>query len=772
LPDLFGVHPCFTFTTADTVADRREAARVAGFNTEAALKERFKSSKSLLEKALRHGFVEPRTVVCLLTGIAGSGKTHTKHLLFRKDPPKDRTSTPIAVRPVQAVKVCKTGEQFQEVNIDELDKAVANEIAAGIHLENRTFLLCATCFGSQVEGEVIGISPPSPLPSNSLSTSALHTPHYGATLRAPLSKSTPDNQRTWCCSFCHKHESEVEEATRLGLDNTVHLISTASEPQQLLSGELIYLLDSGGQIEFLEVLPAFLQRMTVCLFVIKLSERLNEYPKIEYFEDGKSVGEPSTCAFTNEEMLMRCVQTIQSQCVLADGNATEASKVVVVGTHRDLEDLCPESREEKNQKLLSLFSPAFDKRLVFRGEDMKEIIFPVNAKTPSSQDHQVASELTKVISNAASTMKPRKTPIRWFKLEQHLQKLARDQGTRILHRKECLKVARLLHLSEKDFDAALDHLASYCVIHYYWLLLPNVVFIDPQFLPGKISELVRYHYQLRYYPHVHRATEGELKLRKFRNEGCITVKLLQKFPEGYTTFFTAADLLKLMKDRLIVAQLINNDEYFMPCLLPTMEPDKIEQCRQKSSSSPAAALAIVFSRKRRWVPHGIFCSLVAFLQSSENSSSWNLSVSPNDSTKPLCLKRNCIEFEFPENVPGAITLVDAFSHFEVYVNAPQDVSVAFCPLIWHALFRGIERAKETLQYHALREPQRAFLCKHGSDCYTRPPHLAFPCDRLNYLRCEIEHDTDYGHLTEETLVWFPELRGIQRDHVAILHPYS
>ena len=114
---------------------------------------------------------------------------------------------------------------------------------------------------------------------------------------------------------------------------------------------------------------------------------------------------------------------------------------------------------------------------------------------------------------------------------------------------------------------------------------------------------------------------------------------------------------------------------------------------------PAAALAIVFSRQRRWVPHGIFCSLVAFLQSSDNSSSWRLSVCPNNSTKPLCLTRNCIKFLFPANAPGTITLVDAFSHFEVYINAPHNACVDSCPSIWGTLFRGIEKAKENLHYH-------------------------------------------------------------------------
>ena len=51
-------------------------------------------------------------------------------------------------------------KQFQEVNTDELDKVLANEIAAGVRLEKRTSLLCVTCF----ESESAGISPQPHLP--------------------------------------------------------------------------------------------------------------------------------------------------------------------------------------------------------------------------------------------------------------------------------------------------------------------------------------------------------------------------------------------------------------------------------------------------------------------------------------------------------------------------------------------------------------------------------------------------------------------------------
>ena len=95
-----------------------------------------------------------------------------------------------------------------------------------------------------------------------------------------------------------------------------------------------------------EVIPAFLQHTLVCLLVTKLSEMLSEHPKMEYFVNGKPVDEPTLCPFTNEQMLMHCVQTIQTQCTHQESSANQGSKLVMVGTHRDLAGQCLESAEE------------------------------------------------------------------------------------------------------------------------------------------------------------------------------------------------------------------------------------------------------------------------------------------------------------------------------------------------------------------------------------------------------------------------------------------
>ena len=699
---------------------------------------RLRKSKSLLEEALKHGYVESQTLVCLLIGVAGAGKTHTKHLLLRRDPPEPRNSTSIAVRPVRAIRVSTQDGHLKEITPDELDAILAGIVARGVSLKKSSKLCCYT------------------KTKNRKASSGIKKPRSISIEDLPYRSTSHKERCCYCCLPPPSHnidaepqgntnlDFELKEITNSSLNETARHIATTSEPNHL-KFDWVYLIDSGGQIEFLEILPGFLQHTLVCLFVMNLSQKLSEYPKIEYFENGKPVGEPMICPFTNEEMFMRCVQTIQTQCTHHDGSTNPESKLVMVGTHRDKENECSESREEKNQRLRSNLCPEFNQRLVFRGQEMKELVFPINAKNPCHQDDEVAERITEVIWNAASSLKPRKTPISWFKFEQLIQKLAQDYGRKVLHIDECLQVSKSLHLSENELHAALDHLAKFGVIHYYWHLLPHVVFVDTQFLLDKISEVVKYHYHLRHGADSHSPIAGELSA--FRNEGCITLKLLDQFPKNYTRFFQSSDFLKLMNDRLIVTQFISSGKYFMPCLLRTMKSEEVDQYRASSSASGVAPLAIHFSCG--WVPHGVFCSLVAYLRSSQSSDPWKLSPCENNPSEPLCLARNCIKFQLPEGAPGSLTLIDAFSHFEVYVNTRRDICVHLCPSIWQTLVEGLQKVAETLKYQLV--PKQAFLCKHNNI----RPHLALPADALDYWKCKLNPDTS-GPLTDEHKLWLPK----------------
>ena len=197
------------------------------------LEARHKLSKSLLEEALKHGFVKCRTVVCLLVGVAGAGKTHIKHILLGDKPPKSRNSTPLAEKPVRAVRVSANCGQLQEVNLDQLDKRVAGTVATADSLKSKTTflhrILHCICFENRIKYNKMGLSSHSNKPQSSIGTS--ERPY--STSHSPKKPPTTSTSHTKC--LCCYADSEVQTITKSLLDETASNITAAT--QQCLDGD-------------------------------------------------------------------------------------------------------------------------------------------------------------------------------------------------------------------------------------------------------------------------------------------------------------------------------------------------------------------------------------------------------------------------------------------------------------------------------------------------------------------------------------------------------
>ena len=506
--------------------------------------------------------------------------------------------------------------------------------------------------------------------------------------------------------------SELDHAkpddTGIG-DDLVKLIMTSScGRRKLLQADRIYLFDSGGQSIFHELLRLFLRRESVTIFVIKLNERLDQHPMIEYYgNEGKLLNRPRVSPLTHEDILKHSFRAVQSQVCAQSEQQKNTPKLLVVGTHRDKEWWCSENRREKNDKLKALLAPAFQKMLLYYGEGIKELIFPVNTKNPGRQDQEVAKQLRKAILSSVSSLESHKTPLRWHLLEMALRRLAASKRRSILSRQECLQVARQLHLSVEELDAAFDHLSQLNLILYYRKLLPRVIFTDLQVVVDKVTELVKYSYTLQGHPDPQRASGGELL--EFRDEGIITLDFLAMFSKHYeSSLLSPSDLVSILEHRLIIAR-VSEGRYFMPSLLLDLPVEHVQQYRVKPSSA-AAPLVVHFPDGV--APSGVFCSLVASLLSPLNPLHWELLPNPSASSRvrPACVARNCIKFKLPGRYPGSVALIDAYTHFEVHVSAPGSVCADVCPHIQIEIFRNLTVAAEAMHYSNLAA-EVAFLCE-------------------------------------------------------------
>jgi len=130
---------------------------------------------------------------------------------------------------------------------------------------------------------------------------------------------------------------------------------------------------------------------------------LDQHPTVEFYHKGELV--TSYPSFhTNQQILKHCIRAIQSQSS-PDRDAT--TRVAVVGTHKDQQDKCSEGLKEKNKELIALLKSKFSSDNLIYYQSLKEMIFPVNAKTPDEEDREVAQQLVKsIIENSSSKAKP------------------------------------------------------------------------------------------------------------------------------------------------------------------------------------------------------------------------------------------------------------------------------------------------------------------------------------------------------------------------------
>ena len=451
----------------------------------------------------------------LVTGAAGSGKTSLKYCLFGKELPSVRCSTALAEAAIRAISREIVGTDLTgwfKVTPDELMAMLGGALKAGVPMEENMLQSGTpeTVFhkwpakGSATDDSKMSTianstakSPPKPTfetteaavhnksSPNSTTDDSKPSKRDDLSVGSPLlasDKSSVAPQRAITTSFSAQVSSAKGEL--------VLLVEKTEGSKRFLELQWIHFIDSGGQPQFHEVLPALIRNTTATIFVMKLSERLDEHPLIELYDDnGHLCGKPFRHAFSNDQILRCCIQTIHSRPSTREGTH---SKILVVGTHRDLEFSCSESRAEKNRKLVDVLTPSLQDQLVYYQLE-SEVIFPINSSTPDEQDHQVCAMIRKQIEDKKYAPPPYKIPVGWFLLGQNIIKASKDG---VISRTACLGIAAALGINAEALTAALEYFDDLNIFLYYPSVLPEIIFSEPQVLLDKVMELVHFSYSL------------------------------------------------------------------------------------------------------------------------------------------------------------------------------------------------------------------------------------------------------------------------------------
>ena len=711
-----------------------------------------------LSEAMKHGHVNVNVVKVIVKGSAGVGKTCLTHLLLDKPPPQERQSTGCAERSIRVIQVGKEGGEWNEISTNEFQKIIAEavpvlykELETRRRKRKRLEDMDKVLSNLELEEEEKEVG-------NEVGTErqvGVKASSSGEEER----KIEQENHQKGDVGQGKKEKHTVSsEASKAAIDQAkaklIQLVQSGTVSHRLMDMELIYLIDTGGQQSFWDLIPIFARDTSATLFVHRLCETLDEHPLNNLFQGGEQVGQSQRATLTTAQAFKAMLQSLHQEEEAQRGGQ---SKIITIGTHRDLAGDCAETLEEKNEKFSAIVLDHFQSHVVYRNEGLKEIVFPLNTKAPEEEDKKEAHKIRASIEKGATE---HKIPIWWFILQLILEDLAHKLGRGVLSKDDCLQVSNLLGFSEGELNAALAFFDKLNIFLYKEKVLPGAVFTDPQVPLDKLSRLVEKQHHLKAAEAdpsraADLATTGDWQ--SFRDRGVVALKFLEEFKSHYVAeVFTPSDFLLLLEKLLIIARL-SPTEYFFPAVLSMTPECAVHQFLVSHRATGIAALAVEFPTG--WAPPGVYCCSVCHLQSL---SGWRVahkspttSSSSKDTPQLPRITRNSITFTKPCR-PGSVTFIDNFAFFVVCVNVDtrkmeQDELGDLCQAVRREVFAAVEAGLKNT-HHRSTHPVPAFLCPHQSESCSTDLHTAHLSDNKKKWICSRNTD-EFDCLTPDQALW-------------------
>ena len=630
-------------------------------------------------KWMDEGSVDLTVTRVNMLGAPGAGKTCSQLLLLNEDPPTKDTSTPIACPAVRATRVAVC------------DKTIWNRVTRANLLDELAADLDAVSHQKKRE------EPPLPvvlsLPDNT----------------QPSTEIQPDPSPT-----PHKPNQAVSSETKpIKEDKEYHTEAVvqeilATEPKGIRkSDHWLYVIDSGGQPAYQELLPLFTRAASLNIITLDLSKPLNERFDLMYRIDGKYFpchSKSSQLAFFQSAVSTGAsFKPLDISCI---SKKPTHSMHLVLGTHYDkVSDATLKEKEEILKSSMSSLESYLQNCVIHQSDD--SIIFPVNTIAASEERAKYSEEICKAIwldgSDASLKIK---IPIRWFAFELSLPEQS------IVSVKEALSIGERYGMKEEDTKQALRYFHDVSLMLYY-PEVTNVVFIDSKPILEILSQLLALTYvndknarALILINPVSRIVTNNLK-EGFFNED-IFDHLKSKAEVFSLPEFQLSDLIRLLLHLNIITKLEDEQKghYFIPYALPSYnEPVSIKETNAKP-------LVIVWREEKSEeilpVPTGLFPLTIVHLL---NQKEYVTKISPSTSEYYKFRDAMSLKITF-KGKEETLHLINRYTHIEVYFTGPTE----HCPLVRKLITTAIDNSSDAM--HLKHNHVNAFACPTKStSCY-------------------------------------------------------
>ena len=464
---------------------------------------------------------------------------------------------------------------------------------------------------------LVASSPSQPLPKPSEVLAEVPAPSTSSTASSILEPARPpEHGRT------HPNQSRVVRARptapsttplfNIRVNSTIlSAVKRHGGPKSFLTylkkGVSLYLRDTGGQVEFQEMIALLIIGPSIFLFVFRIDCDFKGKFLVEYRTGKNESINRYTSSITTEEAFLQCLSSVYAMGTQGNTDVkTYKPLVLVIGTHKDNLGSSAEAKiAELNEHLDSLITRNGFLDLVQYADSSKgQVMFAVDNTSESDDDFKaIRSQVNSLISGREEfTIE---YPITYLLFCLELQNLKRS----VLSFEECKDMAANYGIVGDQVSHLLQFLyLRLGVIHYYDVDgLRHIVVKEPQVLFNKVTDLI-----IRTFSSKALTTKEQRDFRK----GILAASIL-KSVIGSADRLTCQDFLKLLVHLRIITpypstiQGEQEERYFIPCVL-----NHVKYPEEKELRTDILPLSVQFRCSH--CPKGLFGVLVTHLMTPED----------------------------------------------------------------------------------------------------------------------------------------------------------
>ena len=569
---------------------------------------------------------------CVFVGVPRSGKSTLMKRMVGERPTHSSPSTGVVDKVVQVEIVRSStaaasvsGSTWVKLSHDDEAVTVVMDTAqshSGEVADSETYSQASVAVAAVRQTEPNGTTSggrvsEQPQPDGVLEHRSRHQPHQSPT---PTTASTHPPHLPSQSSTAGSNTADLKPSVDMCKSALRRTPYRASQEQ----GWMVYLTDTGGQIEFQELLPLLVSGPSVFFLVFRLDHDLNKRFTVVYVRPNGTMSELYQSNFTVKEALLQTLASIASM-------ASTETQVFFVGTHMDNVSRVKIDRIDRSLRHMVTSTGLYREGMIQFASESRMLLAVNNLSDDDSGIQQVREAVERLGSRGSFKVT---APPSWLIFSLTI----RQHKDRVLSYEQCFEVAMQCGITSRgELNEALWflHTKVGLIRHFQGDGLEDlqkIVIQDPQVLFDRITNLVVETFTF---------DKADPVVREdFKKKGIFPFSTFEKISASSDNLLTPSRLVKLLEHLHVIAPLEKEEgeegeeegekRYFMPCILAHAQPAEPTSLLERISR----AFAAVFKRSAEqshnnssllvgfrcgYCPKGLFAALVVYLLANARS---------------------------------------------------------------------------------------------------------------------------------------------------------